>query len=426
MSFEGISRKVEKRSDTQEGKLDTFPQADALLLPYEKEHGADTHSIEMIREVFKSYLDTALDNTQNFPAESGVEFPYTHVSLSDLAEKILTVRGIVLPPREAREPSSTKREFVMGGFPMDSTGAGPFEFSEIPLHRLLQALPQALEDLQAGKPITEKVVYTVGYPTNEYGSVPDGVSERVRKDPLGVISDTCVELIRQTLAEDKTTDHDSIALTGVSTGSSVAAETGSKLITQGIASQEKGNGPQLSVTMFSPVGIRQFNESPLRKLQMAGGLVGESAMQARVNPGVEAIAERWQPFMKVMRERLSHKMLPQMSPEQIKAKQLLRFSLAQALLSGSSIPENVKVTEIVGLDDPLIYSKERAEDSRERTKQMRIESGEFGPLQGKLLPRKKENERIVTVPMPHLVPFYRKSEYERFDKLVSSIDKIHA
>lgn len=351
--------------------------------------------------------------------------PILRLVLRALATRALERKGIVVPPQNPEQPVA-KREFLLGGFPVDASGGGIFEFCEMPLHRLVQTLPVAIEALRRGEEVKDEIIYTLGYPTNEYGTVSETLQQTKPDDILKTLSSYYRTLIEHELAQNPPSDEEGrVAITGVSTGASVGAEVASELMQTGIVTQDPQTRlPHLSVTMFSPAGIGRFNESIMRKPQIIAGLVGEAAVQQVVNPGVRVITAAFKPFAQKMQTALADRMMPRTNPEEVRAKSAARMSLAKALLEGGRVPENLKVTEIVGLYDPLLYSTDRAVTSLSRAKQQRTESGEKGPLQGRALPRDAEHERAFVLSMPHLPPFYRDSEWGRYDKLVAAIDAL--
>ncbi len=405
-------------------EIDVFPQADALLASYAEREGVDEHALEVAREVFYGYLDRALKHTKIFQSKSGVEFPYTSVSLRELAEEIfVSNRGMRLSSEpQPEQKRAVKKEFLMTGFPTTSEVGGPFEFSEMPLHNLTALLPQALEDLKWGREVKDYTVYTLGYPTNEFGKIPPASLETFRERPLSVTREMYAEFIEQEVARTGTAAEDmQISLTGISTGSSVAAETGCKLLNDNAVTQTDEDKPHLAVTMYAPAGVSNLNTSPLRGAQVAGGFVGEGAQQALQNPRVQMIGKLQPGFFAAVRERLANRMPVQMDAEQKSAKRSGLMALAGALLKGAPVPENVKVTRIVGLDDSLVYSQERADEVAARSKEQKLQSGTWGPLQGRALPRENENERTFAINMPHLIPFYRESELSRIDGVVQAV-----
>lgn len=409
-------------------RLDVFPWGDALLDRYAEDHEADSRSIETLREVFYTYLDRALSESKVFRSESGVAYPYTRVSLRDLAEDVFRANdgvgmsGDLVPG----EPDPIKREFLMTGFPTTSVTGGPFEFSEMALHNFVALLPRALEDLRAGREVRDYTLYTLGYPTNEFGDLPAAALEEFEKEPLAAIGRWYAELIERELAAIPADRYAEarVALTGVSTGASIAAETGSRLLADAAVTQDAGDLPRLSVAMFAPVGTKDLNAGIERSAQMIGGFVGEGLVQIQMNQGVKVTESLKPAFFAVSREALAAQLPVEMDEEQQRTKRAGLRALGSALLRGTQIPENVKVTQVIGLDDPFIYSSARNEEVRARSKELKLQTGTWGGLQGRVLPRASENARTIAVDNSHFMAPYRESEFARFDGLVAAIQRV--
>ncbi|HVX91446.1 MAG TPA: hypothetical protein VHC20_07605 [Candidatus Paceibacterota bacterium] len=411
----------------REHALTLFPQADALLEHY-KETGAGAHELEVMRDVLYSYLDRAVENMRIFRSTSGLEFPYTSVSLQDLATAVFLAHGGTRTPTVPNEHhrEKTTREFLMTGYPVTSQMGGPFEFAEMPIHTLVAQLPHALEALKRGEDVADASIYTLGYPTNEFGAIPAPALEAFKQDPIDALGSAYEECIQQELERGKAlgAEPEHVTLTGVSTGASAAVNTASKLVERGALSQNVDAKPHLTVTLYAPVGIRNLNEGALRVPQMTAGFAGEIAYQSLTNPDASSVVRQQSAFSEALKEKVARRMPVQMNTEHAAAKRAALIALGQALLTGAPVPSTIKVTEVIGLDDPLIYSKERKDGSLARTKQMRIERGAFGPLQGKVLPRSAPNERVFGLPMSHTLPFYRTSEFSRFDRVVEAVDAL--
>jgi hypothetical protein len=154
---EGMPRAQPKEAITQESaphEVTVFPAGDALLDRYKEGYKADEASIETMREILYTAIDEGLDNSTLFKSEgTGAEFPYTSLNVRSLAQKVFKSNGGVPTPTESAEipNESIKREFITTAFPVGVDWGGQFEWIELGLHELMRALPEALEDLKAGR-----------------------------------------------------------------------------------------------------------------------------------------------------------------------------------------------------------------------------------------------------------------------------------
>ena len=93
-------------------------------------------------------------------------------------------------------------------------------------------------------------------------------------------------------------------------------------------------------------------------------------------------------------------------------------SIIGGVTKGKPLPENVKVNEIAGIYDPLMFSLKRKralEAQRDAHK---------GSLAESIVKQENEKERVFGVRMSHRIPFYRENEMKRWDVLAHILRSI--
>jgi hypothetical protein len=410
-----------RREKTALHTLQVFPQGDALVNEYAARHEADPHSTDVMREVLYTALDQAIANSALYRSEkSDAQFPYTRLNLKQLAASLYKEHA--KKETVSSSGSRARREFITTGIPMDINSGGQFEWIEVALHSILEALPHALKDLEEGRETEDSETYILGYPTNEFGRVSPEFNQTLKSEGLSAFGKLYAEFIEKQTEQLREDSNARVTLTGISLGGSIAAEIGSELIKERVASQVEADErkvPRLRVNLYSPAGVSNLNTSPLRKVQVGAGLLGEAAYNAAFNSGTKTVSGEMPEFLREIRRVLADKMAPQLEPEQKKEKQQALGSMRNLGLAGIPVPSDLKVTEVVGVYDPLIYTPKRLEELK------RAEHDHVGSLGQGLLARNTDDERIFGVRMSHQPPYYRESEFNRYDRIVRTLDTIH-
>ncbi len=411
--------------------LHVFPQGDALLREYAERHKASPHSIEVMRTVLYTALDQLIENSAVFTSEGfNSSFPYTHLNLQDLAKRLYP--GELTELRKPPEGSKRKRrEFISTGIPVDIQSGGQFEWIEVALHSILESMHFALRDLHEGRTPEDSEIYVLGYPTNEYGKVSEELLEALKTEGLTALGKLYAELIETETSSIRDDPTSILSLTGISLGGSIAAEIGAQLQNRRVASQEEMRGertaPRLRVSLYSPAGVSDLNTSTLRKEELALGLAEEASMHWFIEHGTQTIHHEMPTFLSDLRKVLAPKMKPIADGNAIQMKNEALTILSTLGGKGTPIPPRLQVTEIIGLDDPLISSIPRSIDS---IKNINAHKGSLGQnLLTRNAPRDGENispVRKFGIHMTHQAPYYGTKEFDRYDRLTNDIDGLKA
>jgi hypothetical protein len=114
------------------------PHVEAVLEIFKKRFKEKSPvNIETIRDIFYTFFEQAVENTQIYSSEkNGASFPYTVINTAELS-KIAYSHNKTLPP--VKEPNMTeqkpkhKMEFVFGSF-LDTNNGNQFTFFEEAMH----------------------------------------------------------------------------------------------------------------------------------------------------------------------------------------------------------------------------------------------------------------------------------------------------
>lgn len=93
-------------------------------------------------------------------------------------------------------------------------------------------------------------------------------------------------------------------------------------------------------------------------------------------------------------------------------------SIVQKLIREVTIDPNLVANKLVGTADPTLYSMER---NRKLTKQKEKHPNSLGSHTIREL---HPNQRTFGVHMSHTIPFFRASEFRRWDKVVEKVEGI--
>ena len=407
--------------------MDVFPMGDGFLEHYRAIEGKEQKTIEIMQDVVYTFLDQELKNTRIFKSEAlGAEFPFTVVSVKELAaeiflhyENLSEVQILAEKKDEERDEGkreTQKMEFIMSSF-SSLRGGSQFAYAEFAIHQAIKLLPRAIESLKNGKELEDYKIYTLGSPTNELGNMEENFSLQFKEKPFEAIGKLYAECVSSELSKlDEKEKNASITFKGVSMGASMAAETAALLIQENKVTQETGRGdlPKLALNMYVPAAL---NESFLRKLQVPLGFVAEGIYQFATEHGVRKVILGQGEFFDKMYRVLPENIRPRMDQSQIKRKTEGLGALKKAVMSGAPLPEKIKVSETVGVYDPLMFSMDR---KRQYDRRVTERAGSLG---ANILPSKK-GERIFGLKMTHRVPFFRNNEFKRWDKLAEIISSL--
>jgi hypothetical protein len=162
--------------------------------------------------------------------------------------------------------------------------------------------------------------------------------------------------------------------------------------------------------------------SPARKRwQLPLGFVLDGLYNLATNPYVRVASFNEGKFMKKADEELAKRgVAKDMPPEQVALKKKAIRNIIDGLRDGVPIPDDVRVTEVVGLYDPTMFSHLTLEEAK-------AQRGEHeGTLGAVLLPRNEDepNRRRFGIKMGHAVPFFRENEIARLTRLGEDVASI--
>ncbi len=405
-----------------EGKKlpETFPVGDAFLDKYVARPESTRERVDAMKEVLRTILAEEVKNTELHRSETfDAEFPYTVIRVEDVARDLFArFSGMKqASPAESVEPARPKLEFVIGGFQVFTPGH-EYEYAEFAISAIIQALPEALRALQEGRDPTPHAIYTLGSPVSDIGFAGGSFAHHVEQDPIRTLAELYAEEIEHELGKYKNSVP-ALVLRGISMGSSIVAETADVLIQEGVATQNpmQKDTPRVEVDMYIPVAV---DRSPAAAAQMVAGFFGEGAYQWLVDPAVSTIMSGTGKFVEASRA-LSGKEFPvRMDERQKKLKDSVVKSIRSKLLGGGiSVPNGIKTNQIVGEFDPLMYSPTRG---LEFVTQNLMHPGSLGEdlIQSSTDP----HARVFGAEMSHRVPFYRDTEFRRWDGAADAVNAI--
>jgi len=408
----------------------SVPHIDAIIGAYEKHFGKEKNKeeIEALKEIIYSYIEQRVENTYLYKSEKiGASFVYSVTNTADLAKQLYSKfnKGKNLEfKKDKLESNKSEKDFMFVGGLVNTKGGNEYVSQEEVIHRMIEEIPRALESLKDGKEPKNKEIYTFGSPTNELGNVSEKFVENLKDnnaaEQLGLLY---AESISSMLSKDsESLKATNIYFNGISMGAGFAIETAKKLIADGVVTQshEVANKPFLQVQINIPPGQSAISEK-IKKwqipigfaIQVANSLITDSYMR-KVMMGDKA-------FIDSKNSILTEKGIKaDMSPEQSDLKKKALSLILKNLTSGIPIPENIKVTELIGTSDPLMYSHKFSKKVKEQKSKFKNE--EDKPLGENIVKNKgNENRRTFGINTSHNIPFLRDSEFNRLKKAAESL-----
>lgn len=418
-------KREQVQSEPKNGHLlDTFPVGDAFLEHYREHAAADPEAARTMREAVYTFLDHELRNTQLYRSEKfGVEFPFTVIRVGDLAKDLLSRHGH--PPVAKLDQSedlgpTRKLEFIMSSF-RSRIGGNQFGYAELVLHRVMQSLPAAIENIVAGREPSHLDVYTLGAPSNEMGLASPSFVDALEKDAFATMGELYAEAVAAELGNIPRGEQAavSVTLSGVSMGASMAAEAGAKLLEKETVVQgriDDSEAPHLRVIMHVPVAL---NDSPLASVQIPLGFAAEAAHKFVADPAARRIFFGSRAFNDAMYRVLPDGIGPRLGDEQGELKDAALGAIRKAVTrGGTSLPKGVRVDIVRGVYDPLMFSRDNLRASKEQRTQ------HPNTLGSTIVPSDDSNARTFGIHMTHRLPFYRDNEMRRWDKVAKTLKEI--
>ncbi len=407
--------------EKKENKKIIFPHAESVLRLFREKYENESEEAALIEDILYEFLEQEMENINIFKSEKfETSFPYTALSTNKLLKKIIEKNLDEEKRMEALNKLSNeikRQEYIFSSGSITKSGY-PFTFVEEAMHQALLSVKSALIALQEGREIKDREIYTIGLPTNELGNIGKEFLEKLEKDPFGTMGELQSEFIQSHLPRNQENIEDiNIRLYGISTGASLAAATGEKLIADGVASQstekDSRKTPRLSIRMDSPVGL---SNRTTKKWQIPVGYVAEFMYQTFKDPKFRLADPR---FMSQVKEELSKRGIAEnMEEEEKKAKNKAIKIIITKLKEGVDFSDELKVTKVTGLMDPLTfhpteYSTEKDRQGRKKDK-----------LGKNISPRFKNNRREFMIGQTHTPSFFRDSELNRYHKVATLIKRI--
>jgi len=436
MNHEGLPGSQIKKLETNIAEresgphlLNMFPWGDAGLDEYAKARTDAPEKVALMKEVMYTFLDQEIQNTRIYESR-GASFPYTVIRIKDLARALYNAErtSVAEPTNEVGRASSAEAvpstkhvEFVMTSV-LATVHGHPFTFCEEAIHQTMRALPAALTALENGEESEDIEIYTLGFPTNELGTMDAPFTDAMVESPFKTLGSLYGESVEKLALESKKQNQKmELVFTGVSMGANFAAEAATALLDKGLVTQSREDAsieqPHLTLNLYTPAGL---NEAALRKLQISLGFVAEGVFQLAANPVVRKIAPNEGKFLEGLKTVLKKEGIEaHMDEAQTERKNKVTSmmgSIVQKLIQGVPIDPNLVANKLVGTVDPTLYSMER---NRKLTKQKEEHPNSLG---SHTIRESHPNQRTFGVQMSHTIPFFRASEFKRWDKVVGKVN----
>ena len=201
----------------------------------------------------------------------------------------------------------------------------------------------------------------------------------------------------------------------------MAAAAGDRLLQTGIVGQgqESEDVPALAVNMYVPAAL---NDSKMGKYQIKIGYAAEFINQLLRSPETRKIILKERSFLDGLYRTIPKIAVKRMDGEQVERKKGVIKNIVDQLVRGVPVPDGLKVNEIMGNYDPLLFSFERKQEVEDHAKKLDT-TGLSSSIGAFTLPRRegKGNERVFSVNMSHRLPFYRENELVRYDNLADKL-----
>ncbi len=396
-----------------------FPHGESILRLFRDKYKDEPEKAEILEEVYYEFFEQELENIEVFESEKiGAAFPWTKINTGKLLEKIVAKYSGKNDAREAlgsliNENEIKKQEFIFSSGSLVQSGY-PFTFIEEAMHQIIVALKGDLVSLQSGEEIKGREIYTLGLPTNELGKISPEFLERLKQDPFDTMSKLLSEFIESRIPKKEAGLN--IKFYGVSTGASFAAATGERIIANGTATQNHDvpkETPRLSIRMDSPVGL---SKSTTKSWQIPLGYAAEFIYQTAKDPKFRLADPK---FMSQVKKALSERGITvNMTDEDKKRKTEAISAIIGKLKKGVDFSQDLKVTKVTGLLDPLTFSLQEYKAEKKRQK-------EAAPGLGRnIAPRSEDNRREFIINQTHTPAFFSDSELRRCYEVANLVQKL--
>jgi len=390
-------------------------------------------SIETIKDILYTFIEQAIENTRIYSSEDlAVSFPYTTIRLLELSEELFSHHKAIpeQQERDVNDNGDKSVEFIFGSFVNTSNGH-EFTFFEEAMHQLIKKLPRFLEEIDKGENPDDDSVYVLGSPTNELGTMSTQFLESMKGgNTFKQFGALYAEFIDAQLPKDEQERENlHLYLYGISMGSSFATQTAEHLLNEGKITQshEISKERHIPFTQVRADTLPGASDSSIKKWQIPLGFVADNPFTMLTNAYTRVASIKEVAAMIEINKVLAERgIVENMTPEQKKMKE--EAILGRGLLSGEDgiindlrkgvpIDDNLKLTEVRAVYDPLQYSG----SFRREVKQQR--ENHKGSL-GENMVSKSENRRVVGIDQAHTFVFFRENELKRIEKAAAALEKL--
>jgi hypothetical protein len=240
------------------------------------------------------------------------------------------------------------------------------------------------------------------------------------------------EFVDSQLPKDETQRKDiNLYLYGISMGGSLATQTAEQLLAGGKVTQSHETSQQSFMQVRADT-LPGASTSPIKRWQAPLGFIADSVFTIATNAYTKvAILKQKEGAGAVNKLLAKRGIVPNMTPEQKKMKNEIiyggsnivsgtlkgEYGVLNDLFKGVPIDENLKVTEVRGMYDPLQYSSKFNSD-------VKTQKAEHSGSLGENLVSTSENRRTFAINQAHTLVFFRENELKRIEKAAASLDKL--
>jgi len=411
----------------------SVPHIDAIINAYEKYFGKDMskEEVDSLKEIIYSYFEQRIENTHLYKSEKiGASFVYSVTHTGDLVKQLYQKfnkgKNLELKKDELESQKSEKDFMFVGGL-VNTKSGNEYTSQEEVIHRMIEEIPSVLESISDGKEPKNKEIYTFGSPTNELGHVSDKFLESLKNNKSAEqFGSLYAESITSILSKDsKNLGTTKIYFNGTSMGAGFAIETAKKLILDGVVTQSNDvkDKPFLQVQINIPPGQSNVSEK-IKKWQIPVGFILQVANSLITDSYMRKVMLGDKEFIDSKNSILAEKGIrADMSPEQSDLKKKSLSLILKNLTSGVPIPTYMKVTELIGTYDPLMYSPKFNKKVKEQKSKFKNKQNK--PLGENIVANEdNQNRRTFGVSTSHNIPLLRDSEFRRLKKAALSLAEL--
>jgi hypothetical protein len=418
-----------EKASVQEKSIEDvrFRATDAAVSLYEKTFGINPENAEAVREIFDEFFREQVEKTELVESKKyGVSYLHSEITAGDLAKRLYQRSGRVLPELKSPEKDlgedKPHDEYIFSSFFSPKNPSALFVFFEQGLNQLVRELPKAMEHLERGEEPPKYAVHYVGTPTRDIGHITsDFVDELNKRNAFEVFGDMYSELVNAH-AEPQ----GQVVLRGISMGAPFAIETANKLLAEGSGTQdvERIDKPRIFVRIDTPPS-QDANTPERRRWQVQTGfvvdgikgLLNDSMSRASANPFSGSLVEELKPFL------ASKGIHEEMAPEDERLKKRAIKKVADDFFKGIPIPEELKVTEVIGTSDTTMFLP-FSEAKREVKDAAAAQRSEFGGSLGENIISEDGNRRTFAISTSHALPNTTPTNLGRLDRAAKLVAKL--